>query len=266
MPGFARIEVKTFFEREEAYATREGIVHPLQDPRILKFIQSQADHTWRVLEVGGGSGYLLDLLLEADGPQRVYNCELAWKAYKEQAHPRIRLIGGDVLNLPLQGKSLDVLIMKNVLHHLVGATPGEWKALAEHAVAECSRVLRDDGYLMIVEQYNQSGVCSRMLFWVTWILSRLGIGLKRLGLGKGVIVSFLTPQELEGMVAAKRMEAIHTEREIIAVRPIYRATILMGKIGRMLMIAQAQGGAWASLLAEPPASRNVPAPTEHGHV
>lgn len=241
MPRFFRQEVRTFFERQHDYSTRRGITHPRQDTRIVEGVRSSGDLDGRVLEVGGGSGYLLDALSRADGPRRLYNCELAYKAYGKQANNDIRLIGGDGLNLPFEGHSFDFVIMKNVLHHLVGSTPAESRTLAEGAIAECRRVVRDRGYCLIVEQYNECGICAGIVFWITRVLSGLGIGLKRLGLSQGVIVSFLTPKELEAMLIRSGMSLLVMEKEVILVPLIYKITILMRNVGLMLIIAQARG-------------------------
>jgi protein-L-isoaspartate O-methyltransferase len=48
-----------------------------------------------VLEVGGGSGYMLDLIASETGIKHLYNCEIVPEIYRNQVNKEITLIGGD---------------------------------------------------------------------------------------------------------------------------------------------------------------------------
>jgi len=121
---------------------------------------------------------MLDFIASETDIKHLYNCEIVPEVYKKQVNKDINLIGGNALNLPFKSNSFDYVIIKNLLHHLVGRTGRESKDNARRAIKELKRVIKDGGYIIILEQYN------RHEFF------------KSFGLGKYVIVSFLTPNEI----------------------------------------------------------------------
>lgn len=103
------------------YSSRSGLVHA-EDKDIVSFVKKTSNPDSKVLEVGGGSGALLDQIAATSAVTSFYHCEFVAEAYKLQANPNINLIGSTALNLPFRDRTFDYCIAKNLLHHLAGAT------------------------------------------------------------------------------------------------------------------------------------------------
>jgi ubiquinone/menaquinone biosynthesis C-methylase UbiE len=143
------------------YSSRGGLVHP-EDKDIISFVNKTSNPDSNVLEIGGGSGALLDLITAASSVTSLYNCELVPEPYKIQVNPNINLIGSTALNLPFRDRTFDYCIAKNVLHHLVGATRKKSKENAAKAVEELVRVTKHEGFVILLEQYNRCSVCAHL--------------------------------------------------------------------------------------------------------
>jgi hypothetical protein len=113
------------------------------------------------------------------------------------------------------------VIIKNLLHHLVGKTRGESKKFAEMAVRELARVAKDGGYIIV--------------FYLTLLFSILGVSFRRFGLGKNVIVSFLTPTEIDEILN-RYVNVVLTQETSLKVPKIWKYTVLMSRVGRKLVI------------------------------
>jgi SAM-dependent methyltransferase len=239
MPKFAAKKVIDHFKESELYRVRKGIVHPEEDPIMLDFIYRYASKGDRILEVGGGSGAFLDLVLENSNMKDSCNLELAFSSYKNQANKSICLMGGDALNLPFKESSFDWVVIKNLLHHLVGRTRGESKKNAKKAVEELIRVLKDGGYVIILDQYNKNTYFSSFLFYLTMVFSIFGVSLGYFGLGKNVIVSFLTPDEtISNLISGGNVNLILNIQHPINLPKRFKLTLLMSNIGRVVLIGQ----------------------------
>lgn len=227
------------FKESEDYKRHKGLVHPEHDPIILDFFKKHASNDDKILEVGGGSGYMLDLITTITGSKFIYNCEIVPGAYKMQANENINLLGGDALNLPFKSNSFDFVLIKNLLHHLVGRTRKESKNNAKKAISEIKRVLHKDGYIILLEQYNNYKLFSSIIFYITTIGAMFKFRLKLLGWGKNVIVSFLTPEEIINLlIDSTNLDIVLSVNSRLNVSKIFRYTLLMSHIGRLLIIGK----------------------------
>ena len=120
-------------------------------------------------------------------------------------------MGGNALDLPFKDCSFEWVVVKNLLHHLVGRTRRESKAFAKRAVEELIRVTKDGGHVIILDQYNRHKLFSSVIFYLTLFFSVFGICFKSFGWGKNVIVSFLTPDETRDFLTGTGDVALSTE-------------------------------------------------------
>ena len=193
----------------------------------------------KFLKWGGGSGAFLDLVIENTGINRAYNVELVYEAYRKQVNGCICLMGGNALNLPFKDCSFDWVVVKNLLHHLVGRTRRESKAFAKRAVEELTRVTKVGGYIIILDQYNRHRLFSSVIFYLTLFFSVFGISFKSFGWGKNIIVSFLTPDEtMNFLTGAGDVEIVLNIENRLDVSRKLKYTLLMSDIGRLVVVGK----------------------------
>lgn len=223
------------------YNERKGFVHR-EDPIILDFISSSNNsQTSKVLEVGGGSGYMLDLISSEISINDLYNCEIVPEVYRMQANKNINLIGCSVLDIPFRHDSFKYVIIKNLLHHLIGNTRKKSKDKAICAVKELIRVAEDGGYIIILEQYNRHRLFASIIFYITCLFSLFRVSFKSFGWNQNIIVSFLTSNEIRELVMMNGREDVEIFLDIsnkIDVPIKYKASLLMSDIGRILLIGK----------------------------
>ena len=242
--GFLQDKVLDHFtDASTVYACRKGVVHPEADPIIVDFIsEMQTDaNLGKVLEVGGGSGYLLGLLAEEIEAVQLINCELAYHVYRKQVNSSIVLVGGNALNLPFAESEFDYVIAKNLLHHLVGRTRRESKGFAQRAAIELRRVAKSRGYLIILEQYHQYDLCAAVLFYLTLLLSMGSFRLDALGIRPKVVVSFLALSELHELFerpCAGRDQVIMDRTKALPATSAIRLLPFLSRFGRLLFIKE----------------------------
>lgn len=229
-----------FNENSEFYAWRKGPIHE-EDSQILQFIRERRSPDQSFLEIGGGSGYMLDLIASESESSNLFNLEIVPETYKSQANETINLIGGDALHLPFRNCTFDWVIAKNLLHHLVAGNRKESKANASRAVKEAVRVLKEGGYMIILEQYNKYDLFASIVFHLTSssAVNSFSLLLRK---KKVIPISFLTPSEIYMLLPAEIVvESLGINR--IRVPIIYRLTLLMSNIGRVLLIGKKKKGA-----------------------
>lgn len=93
-----------------------------------------------VLEAGCGEGYGADLLAESARAVIGLDYDLLTTQHVAQAYPRVNVLRGNLVGLPLASSSVDVVANFQVIEHLWDQ-PG--------FLAECLRVLRPGGRLLI---------------------------------------------------------------------------------------------------------------------
>lgn len=231
-------KVAAYFRSEEKFKTRKGIVHPDFDPVMVDFISRHASAEDRILEVGGGSGYFLDMVLQNVELSGAYNLGIAYEAYTEQANDSISLIGGDILRAPFEDSSFRFVVIKNVLRHLVGKSPTQSKIFAQQAIREVVRITQNESYLLLFEQYINKSTMASIAFYITLMFFLLRIRFKSLGIYKGYVVSFLTPDEIEDMLCGHNMEIVLRKQQRLKVSLIHRLTLLMSNTGQLLLVGK----------------------------
>jgi ubiquinone/menaquinone biosynthesis C-methylase UbiE len=235
MPKRIAAKVVDHFDGAAAmYSHRKGIVHAEADPSILAYIHGHGPG--KILEVGGGSGYLLDMLAEDAGKNRLVNCELAWQTYRQQVNPRISLIGGDALHLPFEDNAFDYVIIKNILHHLVGGSRRASRKNTIQAATELERVSRNGAALFVVEQFHQCRICADVLFYLSLIFSLARIQVVSFGIRRDIIVSFLTPKDIRSLFNNPSTQETFLDRQIHLAPPFpLRIVPYFNRFGRLFL-------------------------------
>jgi 2-polyprenyl-3-methyl-5-hydroxy-6-metoxy-1,4-benzoquinol methylase len=230
-----QLYTKSYFLKTKRYKEVVAPRDPEVDLPLVTFLQNNLPNGAKILEVGGGSGYLLKLIGDRKS-FNLFNVEIVPEVYKLQADPSINLIGGDALKLPFRNGSFDCVIIKSVLHHLVGKTRKESKLNAYLCIRELKRVTK--GFIVISELYNEDRFASFLLFYITKFLSRLNIGLPFMGYDKGVIVSMLTPTEIFKFLKEENTEFLFSKKIRYKVLLRQYITGLWRNVGIILIISK----------------------------
>jgi len=106
-----------------------------------------------ILDVGCGTGNVLEFIIRETGVKNVCGVDI-----DEEALCAARARGLRVFNLSILddicgtlNEKFDVVILGAVLHHLVGRTRNESLQLSHKALLNATKLLKNGGYLIIVE-------------------------------------------------------------------------------------------------------------------
>ena len=80
--------VEHFETSAEVYSARKGVFDET-DLDLINFFKEEKTNPENILEVGGGSGYLLEQLGKEAKNAHLVNCEIAVQAYKQQVTQRL---------------------------------------------------------------------------------------------------------------------------------------------------------------------------------
>lgn len=152
-----------------------------------------------ICEFGGGAGQLLGYLQKKYPRARYTNVEIIEDYKQFLASDKIRFIVGSVLSSGFPDKSFDVIIMRDVLHHLVGRSYHETLDNQKLALTELKRMVKPGGAIFIEELTNESEVSTRLIYYLTRINSQIGINIPSLSISSNIIVSFLTHRTLSDL-------------------------------------------------------------------
>lgn len=97
-------------------------------------------HAKRVLEAGCGEGYGAQLLTEAGAAVNALDYDEYATTHVRVAYPELRVVRGNLVQMPFAQHSFDVVISLQTIEHL-------WDQDA--FVADCMRVLRPGGTLVV---------------------------------------------------------------------------------------------------------------------
>ncbi len=193
-----------------------------------------------VVEFGGAAGQLLKEIAVIYPNVSLTNVEII-RAYKKYAVSKsIRFVRGSLLAPPFPDHSFDVLIIRDVLHHLVGKTHGETLVNQKRGLIELHRLVRGGGVIFIEEITVGSRVVSSLLYRLAKINSVLGIRLPFFHISPHAVILFFTPQRLTDLTRAAfgpqniKISKLVPHHESWR----YRLVHLGARIGKMLIVIE----------------------------
>lgn len=190
--------VEKLFKEQIQHYSKHGQYNdsPLLD-LILEWLKRK---TYRrkvaIGEFGGGNGQLLGDIQKAYPRVSLTNVEIV-KEYKQTlVSKKIRFVPGSILDPHFHEESFDVLIIRDVLHHLVGNSYDETLNNQKMALTELKRLVKPGGVIFIEELINESEISTRMIYYLSWLNTKIGVHIPSLFISKNVIVAFLTSNRL----------------------------------------------------------------------
>lgn len=129
-----------------------------------------------VLDVGNGGKFAYDTTL----PAAVTALDVSAKMLAKISDPHVRCIVGDALNMDgVSDKSVDVVVLCLMLHHMAGKTRKDSLATLRHVLEATRRVLRPGGTVLITETVTTplSGVVQRLLYPLSYAFLAPRVGM-----------------------------------------------------------------------------------------
>jgi len=122
------------------------------------------DKNYRVIDVGGGTGFFSQAIIEKVSKAVVV--DPSYRMLKKIRHPNISVIQGDGSFLSVKNETFDLAVLVNVLHHI-------HRNKQKEVLAEAFRALKKNGRLFIIE-----------VFFPKTFFNRLFCTLENLAVGK----------------------------------------------------------------------------------
>lgn len=191
---------KLFKEQVQRYSHKDQYKNSSLKPLIFEWLKGKkTNKKLEICEFGGGAGQLLGELKKVYPHCKYSNVEIINDYKKFLVSKEINFIVGSVLNSQFPDNSFDVIIMRDVLHHLVGSSYQETLNNQNRALMELKRLLRPQGAVFIEELTNESLVAGRTIYYLANLISRLNINISLLGVSSKAVVFFLQSSNLRAL-------------------------------------------------------------------
>lgn len=193
--------VEQLFKDYLAIYTKKGqALDSFVIPHVLTWLKNKKTRgPLHIGEFGGGAGQLLNKI-RLSYPKATYtNVEIVGDYKRFLVSKHIRFVKGSILHPDFPDNSFDVLIMRDVIHHLVGKSWKETLRNQQCALGQLQRMVKPGGAIFIEELTNTSEPATRMMYE----LSRLNAVIPGMSMVTRVnphtIVAFTTPKSLQKM-------------------------------------------------------------------
>ncbi len=230
-----------FTEQVDLYSDTENVA---KDSDVIPFLTDYfAEYKGKtkitICEFGGGGGILLNEIEKKLGNDKFkyINIELT-EAYRDtQISKNIEFKTGSILDRNIEETKYDVVILRAVLHHLVGKNHKRTLANQRLAVKNLFRIVKEGGVVIIDEQIHDIPPFAYIIYHLSLLASILKIRIKRFQITPSTIVNFWSTNKLK-----KEVLKYAREEDIISEKHTYwnmawywKAIILMNKAGWLFL-------------------------------
>lgn len=162
------------------------------------FTKHKSAKTIKICEFGGGGGNLLKAIKQSlkHSKLELHNVELVGMYKKAQVSKDIHFTQGSVLNPEFDDATFDVVIVRNVLHHLIAPALRVTRDNQQQALDELSRITKKGGLVLIEEQVNNNPLACSIFFYASWLATKLKLNIKSFQITPSTIVGYMTQSEL----------------------------------------------------------------------
>lgn len=192
---------KQFWEQLDLYADKRQGTESFLTPIILDWLhRKQYKRTVNICEFGGGAGQLLGLLQEHYPKASYTDAEILPQYRNYLASRNISFTLRSLLHSRFPNRSFDVLIIRDVLHHLVGRNYQETLQNQFRGLEELRRLVRPGGAIFIEEITNGSEIITKVLYQLTRANIVFGMRVPILSISPNTHIAFFTPARLKALI------------------------------------------------------------------
>lgn len=189
---------RLFKEQVQHYSNKNQYKSSPLIPFILKWLKDKKpNEKIEICEFGGGAGQLLDKIRKSYPNYSYTNVEIINDYKKFLVSSKINFVQGSVLNSNFKNRIFDVIIMRDVLHHLVGTGYKETLYNQMLALKELKRMVKTRGVIFIEELTNGSGIAARLIYYFSKLYSDFFSYVPIFNAYKNTVVAFISPSKLE---------------------------------------------------------------------
>lgn len=177
---------------------------------LLRFVQERSSRANSFLDVGCGAGDVLVFFKENTRIGRFVGIDISPKYMEKASKYGFEVCQASILDSSLPaavGCNYDYVLFARLLHHLIGSTRNQSKANVRKALQNSMKLLRSDGYLLILEPVFAPSLSMDLVFWAKRLITsftsrrinilKLNKGFSNIG---SPVVSYLGPKELRSMI------------------------------------------------------------------
>lgn len=239
--------IRQFEDQIDLYTDLAGpessVVPFLVTPFLFQWLKEHPDFAagrtpLKICEFGGGGGIVLQMIEEELGGQPLLvNAELVGQYGLRQIADSIRFVQTSILQPGLADDAFDIVMARNVLHHLIGHNLRQARQNQGYVFGELLRVTRPGGLILIQEQVNQRAWAGALIYYLSRLASRLKLRIESFEITPNTVIAYLTRGQLEAL-AADRLPRAHWETSQYTRRPMplrWRLTVLMSNNGDVLL-------------------------------
>lgn len=189
---------KLFQEQIKYYSKPEQSTDSLIVGHFLNWAnKKKIKKTLKICEFGGGAGQLLNKIGEHYPNACFTNVEIVDDYQKYLVSKKIKFVKSSILDSGFPDKSFDVLIIRDILHHLVGRSYKKTHNNQHQALQELKRLIEPGGAIFIEELTNSSEKATQIIYFLSKLNSKLGINFPSFQISSKAVVAFLTPNKLK---------------------------------------------------------------------
>lgn len=190
--------VKKLFKEQINHYSKEGQYEklPLLHVIVTWLHNKKYKRKVNICEFGGGNGQLLKEIHKAYPSCALTNVEIIDEYKRFLVSPKIKFVLGSILEPGFADETFDILIIRDVLHHLVGKNYKETLHNQRRALRQLQRLVRPGGAIFIEEFTNESEIATRSIYHLSAFNTKIGIHIPSLFVSRNVIVAFFTSRRL----------------------------------------------------------------------
>lgn len=188
---------KLFQEQMNHYSKPHMAADLLIISFVLKWLKRKKfNKIIEICEFGGGAGQFLNEIRKSYPNTNLTNVEIINDYKRFLISKKIKFVLSSILDSNFPDNYFDVIIMRDVLHHLIGNSYKETQENQKKALSELKRLVRPGGAIFIEELTNESEIATKFMYYLSKVNSAFPFA-SAFGVNKNTIVAFLTPKRLK---------------------------------------------------------------------